>query len=54
MTAVRAMIQPNNHASIRVAERAGMRPTGRTELLPVGQADRPHLIYERGMLATQS
>jgi RimJ/RimL family protein N-acetyltransferase len=54
MTAVRAMIQPNNHASIRVAERAGMRPTGRTELLPVGQTDRPHLIYERGILATQS
>lgn len=49
MTTVRAMIQPNNPASIRVAEHAALRPTGRTELLPVGGDDRPHLVYERAV-----
>lgn len=50
MSTVRAMIQPTNHASIRVAERAGLRPTGRTERLPLAGVDRPHLVYERPVL----
>lgn len=42
-----AMIQPANGASARVAEKAGFRPTGRVEVLPVGGAERRHLVYER-------
>ncbi len=43
---VRAMIQPTNPASLRVAEKAGMRPTGIVELLPIDDSYRPHAAYE--------
>lgn len=46
MTTVRAMIQPTNLASIRVAEKAGLRTDGSTELLPVDTDHRPHLVFE--------
>lgn len=46
ITRVRAMIQPDNAASIRVAEKAGMRPTGATDLLPVDGEHRTHHAYE--------
>lgn len=46
MTRVRAMIQPTNPASLRIAEKLGMRPTGAIELLPVGESHRPHAVYE--------
>jgi RimJ/RimL family protein N-acetyltransferase len=45
---VRAMIQPTNAASMRVAEKAGFRETGSVELLPVGEGvHRPHRVFER-------
>lgn len=43
---IRAMIQPTNAASLRVAEKAGMRPTGVVELLPLDEDHRPHAVYE--------
>lgn len=44
---IRAMIQPNNPASMRIAEHNGMRDTGVVELVPVGDVQRPHRIFER-------
>lgn len=46
MSRVRAMIQPTNQASLRIAEKLGMRSTGAFELLPVGECHRPHAVYE--------
>lgn len=50
LTRVRALIQPTNHASLRVAEKAGLRDTGVTDLVPVGDAHRPHKVFERTVL----
>lgn len=44
---VRAMIQPDNLASLRVAEKAGMTPTGEIDLLEIAGSHRPHVVYER-------
>lgn len=46
ITRVRAMIQPDNPASLRVAEKAGMFDTGETDLLPIAGVHRPHRVYE--------
>lgn len=42
---VTAMIQPDNAASIRVAEKCGMRSTGHAELLEINGSARPHLEF---------
>lgn len=44
---VRSMIQQDNQASIRVAEKAGMVPTGEIDLLEIAGSHRPHAVYER-------
>lgn len=44
---VRAMIQQDNRASVRVAEKAGMIPTGEIDLLEIAGSHRPHAVYER-------
>lgn len=46
LTRVRAMIQPNNPASLRIAAKTGLRDTGETELLPIGDAYRLHTVHE--------
>lgn len=46
MSRVRAMIQPTNHASLRIAEKLGLRDTGLTELIPVDESHRPHRLFE--------
>lgn len=47
MARVRAMIQPDNAASIRIAEKLGMVSAGHTEMLEIGGVHRPHIVYER-------
>ena len=47
VTRVRAMIQPDNAASIRVAEKAGMHATDETDLLPIAGVPRPHRVFVR-------
>ncbi len=47
LSRVRAVIQPTNAASLRVAEKIGLRPTGEREVLPVGGRERVHLVFER-------
>lgn len=47
LSRVRAMIQPTNAASLRVAEKIGLSPTGERETLPVGGSERAHLVFER-------
>lgn len=50
LTRVRAMIQPTNHASLRIAAKVGLRDTGVTDLVPVDSAQRPHRVFERTVL----
>lgn len=47
ITRVRAMIQPENAASVRVAEKAGMHATDETDLLPIAGVPRTHRVFVR-------
>lgn len=47
LSRVVAMIQPDNRASVRIAEKAGMVPAGYDEPLSINGVRRTHLAYER-------